>query len=61
MTEEKKAEILKSLDTDIQFLSPNEPLTQAGVQRIIDWIQARTKDLQDEIGYGVGKSITIWD
>ena len=61
MTEERKNEILKSLDEDIMFLSPNEPLTQFGVQRIIDWIKERTKELQAEIGYGTGKSITIWD
>lgn len=61
MTEERKKEILKSLDSGIQFLSPNEPLVEEGVKRIIGWIEDRTNELKEEIGVDIGQSISLWD
>ena len=61
MTEERKKEIMKSLDSGIQFLSPNEPLVEEGVKRIISWIEDRTNELKEEIGVDIGQSISLWD
>jgi len=61
MTEERKKEIMESLDSGIQFLSPNEPLVEEGVKRIIGWIEDRTNELKEEIGVDIGQSISLWD
>jgi hypothetical protein len=61
MTEERKKEIMESLDSGIQFLSPNEPLVEEGVKRIIGWIEDRTNELKEEIGVDNGQSISLWD
>ena len=45
---------------NIQFLSPNEPITVQGVERVLNQIEQATKDLEDTIGIG-GKTISLWN
>ena len=55
-----REDIERFLD-NIQFLSPNEPLVEEGVKRIIGWIEDRTNELKEEIGVDIGQSISLWD
>jgi len=54
-----KEEIYQFLD-NIQFLSPNEPITPQGIERILNQMAEATSDLGDWLGT-TGKTITMWD
>ena len=53
-------DIEKSYITDVQFLSPNEPLTVAGVERIVKQIESMTADLEDGVSASFGSGISLW-
>ncbi len=44
-----------------QFLSPNEPLTRTGIDRLVDWIGGQLVKLTSEVGNGRGSGLTMWD
>lgn len=44
----------------IKFLSPNEPITPYGVQRLLDQINTAIQILELKVGIGE-KTITIWN
>ena len=53
----------KEIDTfldNIQFLSPNEPITQEGILRVLNQMSWATSDLEDALD-GKGKQITMWN
>lgn len=50
---------LKKLD-EIQFLSPNEPITRQGIIRVLSQMETATQELEDVVGQG-GKTITLWN
>ena len=58
--ERSQIEELKRGLEDVQFLSPNEPLTKFGVQRVIYNIQTKIKQLQDVL-WEKTLSITMWN
>ena len=45
---------------NIQFLSPNEPITEYGVQRILKQLDYAIKILEHDAGVKSGKTITLW-
>lgn len=55
---ETKEEIEKILNR-VQFLSPNEPITEQGVMRVIDQISRDISLLEDASGVGT-RTITMW-
>ena len=52
------SEIDKKLD-DIQFLSPNEPLTEHGILRVLRKMEEVTQDLEDNVSEK--KTINLWN
>ena len=54
-----REDIDKFLD-NIQFLSPNEPITPEGIMRVLDQMEQATKDLEDVLGEG-RKTINMWN
>ncbi len=59
-TREEIKEFLDRIDENVKFLSPNEPITPQGIQRVLDQMSEATADLEKELGLG-GKSITMWN
>ena len=53
-----RSEIERKLNR-IQFLSPNEPITEQGILRVIAQIDENTSDLEDAV-LGKSKFITMW-
>ena len=51
---------IDSLLDSIQFLSPNEPITKPGIQRILNQLNLCIADLESSIG-GMGREITLWN
>lgn len=53
---------LRKFIGDVQFLSPNEPMTPYGVQRILEQIDAITYAFETIVGNNiVNRTITLWD
>lgn len=59
-TREEEEQILQELE-NVQFLSPNEPITHWGIERIINWLREKTDELSAQVGSVTGKTITMWD
>ena len=54
-----REEIEEYLD-NIQFLSPNEPLTRWALLRVLQQIYEGVVDLEEHVGKG-GRTITLWN
>jgi len=56
-----REDIDKLLQDNIQFLSPNEPISVQGVGRVLSQLASATEDLEEAVSGLSGKSITLWN